>query len=615
MGVYRSDQAQLTFAAEAAQGADPEMMEGNPVSSSPANGLLNHPTTGLPAGSRSITVNGISNTFVVGDFIRIGTVQTTYASTVVEHEVRRIESMASAGGSSTNTFTLDRPTAFFHDDDEAVYEVDGLGDEGDVTRHGDNNKFITFIPGIYETIETPDPSMSIEGRRFLSTTSKRNVSVFYPGQQTLTGGVSGIVLLNGWPLRFPIGTVRTFPIASSTSGSTGLTLNGAVKKGDVYILLNAVTNLVDGDYIVIGYTSDDSNSTAEVRRIVDIISSRVKLNYPLSFDHATSTAVRECTTASVYTHTIEEAVDLDTVSWHVHMKDSTETATKNFDRRYIGGMIGSSTISAEEGGMLSMSWDSVNFLNMVHNQQNQKTVGDASGDDYYGASIAANMPRYGLMQAIDSDDVGEPSHNGAAVNDGTGYPTTSPYYFSQGTIKFFGQEFARIRSFSISVSNGEEPRYYIGKQGARARGPFEIREGAREYSMSASVVLPDADNTAAASVTNAAQDSALELFRQLLLEGDYGAGGGSVYRRGFTASLKFERGTNDSITIDIPPELDGTVGSPTEGTDNTNQLNKQGIFINSAPHTVTTDNPFQVDLDMVFRSLRITIVDSIPVYP
>ncbi len=57
------------------------------------------------------------------------------------------------------------------------------------------------------------------------------------------------------------------------------------------------------------------------------------------------------------------------------MKDSTETATKNFDRRYVGGMIGSSTISAEEGGMLTMSWDSVNFLNMVHNQSNQKTVG------------------------------------------------------------------------------------------------------------------------------------------------------------------------------------------------------------------------------------------------
>jgi len=613
MGVYRSDQAQLTFAAEAAQGGDPEMMEGNPVSSSQATAALD---TDHNAGSRTISVDGVSNTFVIGDFIRIGAVETSYASTTTEHEVRRIEAMDQAGGNSTNTFTLDRPTAFFHDNNDVVHEVDGLGDEGDVTRHGDNNKFITFIPGVYETFDTPDPEMSIEGRRFLSTASKRNVSVFYPGQQTLTGGVSGMVLLNGWPLRFPIGSVRTFPIASSTSSSTGLTLNGAVKKGDIYILLNAVTNLADGDYIVIGYTSDDSNSTAEVRRIVDIISNRVKLNYPLSFDHATSTAVRECTSASVYTHTINETVDLDTVSWHVHMKDSTETSGKDFDRRYVGGMIGSSTISAEEGGMLSMSWDSVNFLNMVHNVRNQKTVGTASGDDYDGASVEANMPRFGLMQTIDTDDVGEPSHNGGAVNDGTGYPTTSPYYFSEGTIKFFGQEFARIRSFSISISNGEEPRYYIGRQGSRARGPFEIREGAREYSMSASVVLPDADVVNTALVSAASQDSALELFKQLLLEGDYGAGGGSVYRRGFTATLKFERGTNDSITIDIPPETDGGVGNPNASDgDISNQLNKQGIFINSAPHSITGDNPFQVDLDMVFRSLRITIVDSIPVYP
>jgi len=616
MGVYRSDQAQLTFAAEAAQGGDPEMVEGTLVGSG-GTATVNH-TAGLAAGSRAVTITRASGTFTIGDFIRIGTVDGTPADTVIEHEVRRIEAMSdSNGAASANTFTLDRPTAFFHADNEAVLEVSAIG--GDATRN-DNDKFLTFIPGVYETFDTPDPEMSIEGRRFLSTTSKRNVSVFYPGQQSLTGGVSGIVLLNGWPLRFPIGTVRTFPVASSTSGSTGLTLNGAVKKGDVYILLNAVTNLVDGDYIVIGYTGDDSNSTAEVRRIVDIISSTVKLNYPLSFDHATSTAVRECTTAGVYTHTIEEAVDLDTVSWHVHMKDSTETVAKNFDRRYVGGMIGSSTLSAEEGGMLSMSWDSVNFLNMVHNQANQTTVGTASGDDYDGASVEANMPRFGLMQAIDVDDVGMPSHNAASANNGTGYPTTSPYYFSQGTIKFFGQEFARIRSFSLSVSNGEEARYYIGKQGARARGPFEIREGAREYSLSASVVLPDAEKNAAATIGGSGdagvnQDTAMELFKQLLLEGDYGAGGGSIYRRGFTASLKFERGTNDSITIDIPPADDGGAGSPTEGTDNTNQLNKQGIFINSAPHNVTSDNPFQVDLDMMFRSLRITIVDSVPVYP
>jgi len=303
------------------------------------------------------------------------------------------------------------------------------------------------------------------------------------------------------------------------------------------------------------------------------------------------------------------------------MKESTENSgltapvTKNFDRRYIGGMIGSATIAAEEGGMVTMSWDSVNFLNMVHNQANQKTVGTASGDDYDGASVEANMPRFGLMQTIDHDDVGMPSHNGASANNGTGYPSTAPYYFSEGTVKFFGTEFARIRSFSLSIANNEEPRYYLGKQGARARGPYEIKEGSRDYAMSASVALPDADVNSGAVVGDAAQTGATELFKQLLLEGDYGAGGGSVYKRGFTATIKFERGANDYIIIDIPPEADGTVGSPTEGTDNTNQLNKQGIFINSAPHNIGTDNPFQVDLDMIFRSLRITIVDSEPVYP
>ena len=607
MGVYRSDQAQLTFAAEAAQGADPEMMEGNPVSSSQATAAL---VGDHNAGSRSLSVDGVSNTFVVGDFIRIGAVQSTYASTTTEHEVRRIEAMASAGGNSTNTFTLDRPTAFFHGNNEEVKEVSAIG--GDATRN-DNDKFLTFIPGIYETFDTPDPEMSVEGRRFLSTTSKRNVSVFYPGQQTLTGGVSGIVLLNGWPLRFPIGSITSTP---SAVASDTILLNQAAgaKKGDIYITCDGanVSNLAAGDHIQI---IEADGTKSEIRRIITDVSDTFKLNYPLQFDHADDAVINEVSAGAYYTHVINEEVDLDTVSWHVHMKDSTETVAKNFDRRYVGGMIGSSTLSAEEGGMLSMSWDSVNFLNMVHNQANQKTVGTASGDDYDGASVEANMPRFGLMQAIDVDDVGMPSHNAASANNGTGYPTTSPYYFSQGTIKFFGQEFARIRSFSLSIANGEEPRYYIGKQGARARGPFEIREGAREYSMSASVVLPDADVNADACGGRASQDSALELFRQLLLEGDYGAGGGTVHRRGFTASLKFERGTNDSITIDIPPADSGGVGSPTEGTDNTNQLNKQGIFINSAPHTITGDNPFQVDLDMVFRSLRITIVDSVPVYP
>ena len=611
MAIYRSDQAQLTFAGEATQGADPEFMQGEAETSSAGSTTLSASVT---TGDRTITVASATN-FVVGSFIRIGTVEGTYANTKTEHEVRRIEA------NNSTTFTLDRPLAFTHplNDDGSASEVVELKDIGGTTAENDNSKYITFIPGVYETVDTPDPEMSIEGRHFLSTQSKRNWSVAYSGQQSLLGSVGGITLLNGWPLRFPIGSVTT--TASTLTGD--IDLNGATVKGAVFIVVDGTDadSCTVGTYIKIsgqtGALTDGSN--AEIRRVVTIKndvtktsgsasgSNVLKLNYPLQLAHDDNSDVQIA--SGTYTHTINETNKLDTVSWHVHMKDSSEDADKDFDRRYLGGMIGSSTITAEEGGLVTMSWDSVNFLNMVHNQRNQETVAAGGSDLYTGASPTANMPRFALMQTIDSDDVGMPGHMSTVTdaNTGVGYPTTQPYYFSEGTIKFFGKEFARIRSFSLSISNGEEPRYYIGKQGARARGPFEIREGARDYSMAVTVDLPDAIDADTSVGASDFQSGALELFRQLLLEGDYGH---NEYKSGFNATIKFERGASDYIIIDIPGS--STAGSPTTAT---NQINKQGIFIASANHPIGGSDVLSVDLNMLFRSLKITIVDGLPVYP
>ena len=603
MGVYRSDQAQLTFAAEfGGQGADAEMIEAT-VSGSTA--LL---AADVSAGSRTITVDTIATAaLVVGDFIRIGTVAGTASATVNEHEVRRVEALSGTqqvGTSPGNVITvlLDRATAFFHANNEEVKEATAIG--GDATRN-DKAKYITFIPGVYDTVDTPDPEMTIEGRRFLSTQSKRNFSVAYAGQQTLSGSVSDFILLNGWALRFPIGKVVTTP--SALEGSTIL-LNGATKKGDVYISADGanVSNLAVGDYINI---DDGSSTVSEVRRIIaEPASDTFKLDYPLQFDHDDDVSIDEVSTSAYYTHVITETTDLDSMSWHVHMKDSTETAAKDFNRRYVGGMVNSATISAEEGGMVTMSWDDVEFLNMVHNQQEQTTVGT---NLYNGASIQANMPRFGLMQQIDKDDINMGAMAVGSGNDGSGYPSTQPYYFSQGTIKYFGVEFARIRNFSISINNNNEARYYMGRQGARSRGPYEIHEGARDYSLSASVVLPDADFDAnsAYNVSNL-QTGATELFKQLLLEGNYGGSTQATAMTGMTATLQFTRGTNDFIYIDIPTS--STAGTPTAGS---NALNSQGMFINSAQHSITGDNPFQVDIDAIFQGLKITIEDSVPVYP
>jgi len=563
MAVFRSDQAQLTFAVEAAPGGDPEMMEGTPGSGSTTT------SANFEAGSRSITVASNSS-FTVGDQIRIGTVASSAAATITEHEVRRIEFI------DGTTFVLDRPTAFYHPSGQEVKEITAIG--GDAARN-DDDKYVTWIPGVYEAVDTPDPEMAIEPKRFMGTQSKRNFALAYKGQQTLSGALTGIILLNGIPLRYPIGKVVTTP--SSVAGV--ILLYGAVKKGDIFIALDGgdVGDVAVGDYINI---DDGSTLVSEVRRVISIpASGTYKLNAPLQFNHDDNASVAECAANATYTHVISESVSLDTVSWHVHMRDSGETVANDFDRRYVGGMIGSAAITAEEGGLVTMNWDSVNFLDMVHNQNNQY-----NSSLYPGASVAATMPRYALMQKIDVDDVGQPG-----LNDGTGFPTTEPYYFSQGQVKLFGQEFARVRSFSLNIANGEEPRYYISRSGmGRHRGPSEIFEGPREYTMSCSVTLPDS-----AGATSSDQSTAMELFKQLLLEGDFGGTSATQAMAGFTMMLRFDRGTNDSIIIDIPSST--TAGTPTAAS---HALNSQGAFIRTAPHTITTDNPFQVDLDILFRA-------------
>jgi hypothetical protein len=84
-----------------------------------------------------------------------------------------------------------------------------------------------------------------------------------------------------------------------------------------------------------------------------------------------------------------------------------------------------------------------------------------------------------------------------------------------------------------------------------------------------------------------------------MLEGDYGAG-----MKGFNIQLVFTRGTNDTITIDIPGDGAAAVG-----------LDEQGAYLTEAPHPIDGSNPYEVSASMMFRNLKITVVDSEPMYP
>ena len=569
MAVYRSDQTQLTFGVEAAQGGYPELASGA-VTDGTGSGRINN-TTGYPAGTRHIVFNNGSS-LAAGEFIQIGPEIGSGSDTYYNSEVRKIEYI---DGTSTGTITLDAPTGFYHPHETVMQVVTAVPSDVDV------DKYITQIPGIYESADLPDPEMAIEPAYFLGTASKRNFHRAYSSTQTFSGAISDFVLLNGRSLRFPIGSVATLPIESDGSThaikSVAITINqngsagsatAPPAKGDIYITVSGSHGLVADDYIVIygaaSTSSAEAIATAEVRKVIAVENTNtLKLQYPLQFAHAHGDNVREVDSSlSYYQHTITETVDLDSLSLHAHMRASDELATRDFDRRYYGGKIGSASISGEEGGMLSMSWDGMSFLGMLHNQQTN-------------SNGSVTVPFYSLMKTIDSGDVV--------------HPTSEPYYFSQGDLTMFGQTIARVRSFEISINNNLEENFYISKQLGRKRGPLEIREGRREYSMSATIALPDA---------GVASTAARTLFNELLLEGDYGT------KTGFAISLVFTRGTKDTITITIPD--DGTAAA---GGDN------QGAFLRSAPHNIGTDNPFQVDADILFRSMKIVVEDTESYYP
>ena len=589
MAVFRSDQAQFTFAPEGAHGGYPEAATG--VSDGAGTARVNM-ADGLEAGSRQITVDALSG-LTAGEYIQIGP-EVGGSSTFTdeqEAEVRRVEYV-----DGTTGLTLDSPTAFFHADNADITVVLGVTE-------ATTDKFISWVPGVYETVDTPDPEMAIEGRYLLGVGQKRNFFQAYNGQQTFTGSVGSFVLLNGWPLRFPIGKVNSIPVGGTITSRTDLEI--AAKKGDYFIKVDETTNMAVGSTITIDYDATPTATTnSEIREVVSRSTSSgagfLRLNYPLQFDHAvltSSTQIRVITGSPYYRHDIFETVDLDTMSWNVHMRDSGETAANDFNRRWFGGHCGSMSISADEGGLLTAGWDSVTFQDMVHNQKlYNKYDADATVDVINDAAL----PGFQFMQQISSDDIGVPAKDGAngLTSAHGGFPSTEPYYFSQGSLILSNRVFARVRNFSISISNAEEPRYYINNQGKgtrRHRGPSEIRENQREYSMSATVALPDAGN--------ATTNDAVNLFKELILEGDYGAEG-SADMSGFKVVLTFTRGSNDSITFTIPNDGTAAAGG-----------GEQGAFIRSAAHGITGDNPLQTDVDILFRNMKIEINDSEPFYP
>ena len=248
MAIYRSDQATVTFAPEVGQGGYMEAGDISASFTSTGLGLL----TAVEPGDRTITLTGNFNPGSGANlktFIIVG--NDTYLSG--PKEMRRVVS-----GFGTATITVDTPFGFPHPAISAAANlVEYLNTAADATadpvQSDDKGKFITWLPGVYESVDVPDPEQAFEPKYILGNLTKRNFYQMYAGSETLSGSMGGMVMLNGFPLRFPIGRVVTTPV--SAASDTEFQLDGAAKAGDTHIHVDrssGASSIAAGSYVLLG---------------------------------------------------------------------------------------------------------------------------------------------------------------------------------------------------------------------------------------------------------------------------------------------------------------------------------------------------------------------------
>ena len=624
MAIYRSDQTKVTFAAEAGLGGTPEPVWAIAGSSTNATDL----DGAVKPGDKKITVSAVAGVIAVGNFIIIGnnTTATGENTQLAQQEIRRIESV-----SGTDLY-LDRPLGHYHPDAAVVKHVTAF--PADYTSNAGYFPALTFIPGVYDTVTLPEPSNTIDPTFYLGFNTKRNFSHAYRGQQSYDGSISSFALLNGWPLRYVFGSVSSDSSTAASSDDLTTTVETAAKKGDVMVIVEEdaaeelETRVAAGDFISItagsavtdAATGLRTEAGTDIRQIIkredtsgDTATFIMHLNMPLSRNYAAGDTVQELIHTdgtTVYTHTITEQNELPSISMQAMFKDTADADANALIRKYYGGYVSSATISAEEGGLVQMSWDSIPFMGMVHNIENAwdatagtpAEVADIPGYTLTGTPGTNASYDYVGVPVVDGtgfvadDSVAVPNTDGSASTFTSSYPQSDPYYFSQGEITLHGVVVAKIRDFSISVNNNVEPRYYIEKRGdIRRRGPSQLHEGRREYSMTCTVV-PDS-----IEVAKTATAASRTIFEEYLMQGDYGAFGANQGIKGIGLKIEFTRATNDTITLEVTGSTDA--GAP-------------NAYIINAPVQVDGNNPIQIPVEIGIRAwTTIQVKDKEPFYP
>lgn len=399
----------------------------------------------------------------------------------------------------------------------------------DMTFLGSSESVLTdqFL-GITNALTVPETKVDL--KRFHVVGLGRDTSVQVPGKFITEGGSFEVAMHSARWLKYCLGG-EVVEDGSAPSSPSPTTLNGDTEAGQSFITVVSATSFNVNKYVIIEEavavpivttheadgatwggnfveTKFDNANKHEARRIIGVDGTRIYLDEPLLFPHAsgehvwlrdyddTNTnapaisdtgVITNSQTHLLFTHTYQPSFSLE-VSQRRRDIDSNEggtdggaTDSKELTRVFRGCKVTDFTLTTDNDAALRLA---VNFNAALCYTDTGRLNGGASN--------------YAAHRMFDD------TANTAAKRliSGIGVKTQKPYMFYNGTINMAGQQVAQVLNFSLTGQTGMQAFHTISGQNsqtsATARVPFGgsrnttiMVEGQTSYEMTMEIGVDD----------------------------------------------------------------------------------------------------------------------------
>jgi hypothetical protein len=311
------------------------------------------------------------------------------------------------------------------------------------------------------------PSTSIETKGIPISTGSRSMVYQFKGMETTSGGNFSVTANNFSWLYYAFGNKEITTVSNESAvtmdsdgeiKTTGLSGTNFIRDTDATTI---GFNRVEGNVVCPPLNPQLSQNSANVKK-VDTSTLTNKITYTFSESDS------EDLPTFALEYTLKKPDSLSTVATDVTdvtVNSVVRSISENvYSKIYPGCTVSSLTLDASANQEVKMN---VNF-------ETKKTfVAPTNYDTANGQTDAKNFVNFGSPQ-------------GGITNQDE--ELLRPFFFSDGTISMFGQDYIRIETMSLEISNSLTPKRFVGKYDKTSQFHFP---GQRTYNLSFSGLVTD----------------------------------------------------------------------------------------------------------------------------